>query len=95
MHPANSHNKRDTAKPVQANGLNAETLFADYRERIYRFSLCLCGGNTTDAEDLAQDVLLSALRARESFQGHSAVLIYREAARIREIPQGDSAVPCS
>ena len=41
-------------------------------EKVYHLALRLCG-DPTDAEDLAQDALVRALKARESFRGESAV----------------------
>jgi len=50
-----------------------ETLYQKYGTDIYRFCHRLCG-NATEAEDLTQEVFLSALRGLDRFEGRSTVL---------------------
>jgi len=55
-----------------------ETFYAVYGQRIYRFCHRLCS-NSSDAEDLTQEVFLAAFQGRRKFQGRASLTtwIYR------------------
>ena len=48
-----------------------EALVAAYRDRVYRLAIRITG-NRSDAEEVAQDALLSAIRKVETFRGTAA-----------------------
>src|SRR5437763_10386097 len=50
-----------------------EELCSGYSDRLYRYCYRVCGGNATEAEDLAQETLLSALGSLNDFEGRSTV----------------------
>jgi RNA polymerase sigma-70 factor (ECF subfamily) len=54
----------------QATGAT-EALVAAYRDRVYRLAIRITG-NRSDAEEVAQDALLSAIRKVETFRGTAA-----------------------
>ena len=49
-----------------------DQLFAEYGARVFRFCLRLTG-NHSDAEDLAQDTFIGAMRGMERFEGRSSI----------------------
>ena len=57
----------------QANSV--EALYELYGDRIYHFCFELCG-NEADAEDLAQDVFVSAHHSLPQFEGRSSVVTW-------------------
>jgi RNA polymerase sigma-70 factor, ECF subfamily len=58
---------------VQAGAaITLERLYDEYGHRIYRYCFRLCG-DVTDAEDLAQEVILAAHRDLPRFQGRSSL----------------------
>lgn len=52
-----------------------DDLYAEYGPRIYRFSLRLCG-NSSDAEDVTQEVFVAAYRNLHNFEGRSSLSTY-------------------
>jgi len=54
-----------------SNSSEGERFFAEHAERVYNLALRLTG-NPADAEDLAQDALIRALKALPGFRGESA-----------------------
>jgi len=57
----------------QESPITFEALYQEHGPRIHRFCYRLCG-NAADAEDLTQDVFLSAFRSLHRFEGRSTVL---------------------
>ena len=48
-----------------------ETIFNLYSAKLYNVALRILGGDTPDAEEVIQDVFLTAFRKAQMFQGHS------------------------
>jgi len=48
-----------------------ETLFNTHSAKLYNVALRILGGDASDAEEVVQDVFLSAFRKAAMFQGHS------------------------
>lgn len=61
--------ENQTATPVAP--LTAEQVFRDYAPRVYNLARRMLG-NTADAEDVTQDVLLQVVRKLDTFRGESA-----------------------
>jgi RNA polymerase sigma-70 factor (ECF subfamily) len=55
---------------IEGDHAALESVFTQYRDRLYQTALRLCG-NPEDAEDALQDGLLSAFRNLRHFQGRS------------------------
>ncbi len=76
-------------KTAEAIPTDFDTVVAEHYPRIYRAALVL-SGNAWDAEDLAQETFLQALRSQASFAGRSqpgtwfyAILLNQHRKRLR------------
>ena len=74
-----------------------EAFYAAYGPRIYRFCHRLCA-NTSDAEDLTQEIFVAAFQSRRNFQGRASLTtwIYRIAlyrCRSRLADRSNRSVP--
>ena len=61
----------NTQAEAVSNASEGESFFAEHAQRVYNLALRLTG-SPSDAEDLAQDALIRALKALPNFRGDSA-----------------------
>lgn len=59
-----------------------DALYEAHGLRLYRFCLRLCGGQTEDAEDLAQEALVAAFKGLPRFAGRARLSTYLYACAV-------------
>src|SRR5262245_30082548 len=67
-----SENETDLIERLKAGDENAlEMLFKLHAGKLYSVALRILGGDASDAEEIIQDVFLTAFRKAKMFQGHA------------------------